>query len=249
MADMTGAAPRAIVALDVPSAADALALLQRLGPACDFVKIGNELFTAEGPAVVERTRASGRDVFLDLKFHDIPTTVRGGARNAAALGARLITAHASGGRRMLEAAVDGAGDSCGVLAVTVLTSLDAAELGDAWHREIASIGDEVLRLAGVARASGAHGVVCGGREAASVRARFGDELAVLVPGVRLAGAPSNDQARIVTPREAVESGASYIVLGRTVTAAPDPRAALALAREEMSETSRGRLHGPGSEHR
>lgn len=120
--------PRAIVALDFPGAEPAIALLARLGPAADFVKVGSELFTAAGPELVTRMRDERRDVFLDLKWHDIPTTVRNAARSASKLDVRLVTAHASGGRAMLDAAVEGAGASCGVLAVTVLTSLDAASL-------------------------------------------------------------------------------------------------------------------------
>ncbi|HEU4642838.1 MAG TPA: orotidine-5'-phosphate decarboxylase [Gemmatimonadaceae bacterium] len=223
MADMT---PRAIVALDVPSAERALSLVDRLGDACDFVKVGSELFTAAGPSVVQSLRDGGRDVFLDIKLHDIPNTVRGAARSAAALGARLLTVHASGGRAMVEAAVEGAGEGCGVLAVTVLTSLDAQALGAAWGRTVDDVMAEVLRLAEVARAAGAHGIVCSGAEAAGVHARFGDALRILVPGIRLPGGSAHDQRRVVTPEGAVRAGASYLVLGRAVTEASDPAAAL-----------------------
>jgi orotidine-5'-phosphate decarboxylase len=218
--------PRAIVALDVPTLAGAAALVERLGDACDFYKVGMELFTAEGPAVVSWLRARGRDVFLDLKFHDIPNTVRAATRSAARLGARLVTVHAYGGSAMLAAAVEGAGpqgaDGCGVLAVTVLTSHTAESLGATLGRAVTSAEDEVLRLAATARDAGAHGVVCSGHEAATVRAAFGSALRPLVPGVRLAGGASHDQARVVTPSEAARAGAAYVVLGRTVTAAPDP---------------------------
>jgi len=225
---------RAIVALDVPGAADAHALLERLGPGADFVKIGSELFTAAGPAVVSRMRAERRDVFLDLKWHDIPNTVRSAARSAAALDVRLATVHASGGRAMLEAAVEGAGHACGVMAVTVLTSLEAASLGDAWGRPIARVEDEVLRLAEMARAAGAHGIVCSGAEAAAVRAAFGDSLRLLIPGIRLPGGATHDQARVVTPEGALAAGASYLVLGRAVTAAADPRETLAAIRRTIA---------------
>ena len=224
---------RAIVALDVGRAAEASALTARLGAACDFVKVGLELFTAEGPAIVRAMRAERREVFLDLKLHDIPNTVRGAARSAAATGATLLTVHAGGGRAMLEAAVEGAGATCGVLAVTVLTSLDARALGDAWGRPIADVRDEVLRLAELAKSAGAHGIVCGGGEAAAVRDRFGGALATLVPGIRRAGASADDQARVTTPRDAVEAGARYLVLGRAVTGATDPAAELAAIRREM----------------
>jgi orotidine-5'-phosphate decarboxylase len=225
--------PRAIVALDVPDAAQAGVLLERLGPAADFVKIGSELFTAAGPELVARMRAEQRDVFLDLKWHDIPTTVRNAARSAAKLDVRLVTVHASGGRAMLDAAVEGAGSTCGVLAVTVLTSLDDLSLGQAWGRSIARIEDEVLRLAELARQAGAHGIVCSGAEAAAVRATYGNTLRLLVPGIRLAGGDAHDQARVVTPEAAVAAGASYLVLGRAVTAATDPREALAAVRHAL----------------
>ncbi len=230
---------RAIVALDVPGEADAVALVGRLGEACDFVKVGSELFTAAGPDVVaavrQRAWTSGgeRDVFLDLKLHDIPNTVRAAARRASDLGVRLLTAHASGGRTMLEAAVEGAGANCGVLAVTVLTSLDAAALGEAWGRQVSDVEEEVLRLADLTRAAGARGVVCSGTEAAAVRARHGDALEILVPGVRLAGSGTHDQKRVVTPGGAAAAGATYVVVGRTVTQDPDPRGALARVRTEL----------------
>ncbi len=230
-----GAGPRVspIVALDVASAEDALGLVRRLGDACRFYKVGSELFTAAGPAVVRALRDVGCDVFLDLKFHDIPTTVRQGVASAARLGARLTTVHASGGRAMLEAAVEGGGGQCGVLAVTVLTSLDAGALAAAWGRDGVQVEDEVERLAAAAAAAGAHGVVCGGSEVPRLRRRFGDVLRYLVPGLRLAGAAAHDQARVVTPAEAVAAGASYLVLGRAVTAAADPLAAMRAVRDEI----------------
>lgn len=217
----------AIVALDVPGPADALELVDYLGPRCRFYKIGNELFTASGPAIVGELQARRCDVFLDLKFHDIPNTVAGGVRSAASHGARLVTVHASGGRKMLEAAVDAAGEHCGVLAVTVLTSLSAADVAAAWGRgREVDVAIEVLRLAEVAAASGVHGIVCSGREAQAVRDRFGEQLAVLVPGVRAASSQAHDQARVVTPWEAAAAGARYVVAGRLVTAAPNRRVAM-----------------------
>jgi orotidine-5'-phosphate decarboxylase len=227
--------PEVIVALDVPHAAAATTLVESLGTDCRFLKVGSELFTAEGPSLVRALLDGGRDVFLDLKLHDIPNTVRAAARAAAALGARLLTVHTSGGRAMLEAAVEGAGARCGVLAVTVLTSLTPSALAESWGREGLDVEREVLRLAELAAAAGAHGVVCSGAEAAAVRERFGGRLRTLVPGVRLAGSATDDQARVVTPARAAAAGASYIVLGRTVTAAPDPRSALSRARAELGE--------------
>lgn len=217
---------RTIVALDVGSLTQVRTLVERIGEACDFYKVGSELFTAEGGAAVDLLRRAGKDVFLDLKFHDIPNTVRGAARSAAVLGARLLTVHASGGRAMLEAAVEGAGDECGVLAVTVLTSMDAPALSAVWGRPVDDIGAEVLRLAELARGAGAHGIVCSGAEAREVSERYGDALALLVPGIRLPGGDRHDQARVITPRAAVAAGARYLVLGRAVTGSADPVAAL-----------------------
>ena len=225
---------RAIIALDVPNRADQETLLDRLGPDADFVKVGSELFAAEGPEVVRQLRADRRDVFLDLKWHDIPNTVRNAARVAAALDVRLVTVHASGGRSMIEAAVEGAGHACGVMAVTVLTSLDDASLGEALGRPIASVQDEVLRLADLARRAGAHGIVCSGAEAAAVRAEFGNTLRILIPGIRLAGGAKHDQIRVVTPDMAVAAGASYLVVGRAVTTATDPREALATIKRAIA---------------
>lgn len=225
---------RAIIALDVPNAAEAESLLERLGPAADFVKVGNELFTAEGPRFVRQLRSERRDVFLDLKWHDIPNTVRNAARIAATLDVRLVTAHASGGRAMLEAAVEGAGYACGVLAVTVLTSLDAASLSEASGHSIARMEDEVLRLADLARRAGAHGIVCSGAEAEAVRATYGNTLRILIPGIRLSGGATHDQARVVTPEAAVAAGASYLVLGRAVTEATDPRETLSAVKRAVA---------------
>ena len=216
-----------IVALDYADAASAMEMVDCLRGHCRFFKIGHELFTAGGPRIVERVQAGGNEVFLDLKFHDIPNTVRGGVRSAAALGVRLVTVHAVGGQAMLEAAVEGAGEDCGVLAVTVLTSLSAAEVASAWGRDRVDVRSEVLRLADTAAAAGVHGLVCSGEEAAAVRDRFGGGLATLVPGIRLAGGATHDQARVVTPEAAVAAGARYIVVGRAVTAAADPVAAYA----------------------
>lgn len=217
---------RAIVALDRPDARAALTLVERIGTACDYYKVGNELFTSSGPQVVEALRALGKSVFLDLKLHDIPNTVGQTAARAASLGASLLTVHATGGKEMMEAAVAGAGDNCGILVVTILTSLDTSDIRLAWGRARLDLSREVLRLSGQAAAAGAHGVVCSGLEARSVSGEYGERLRLLVPGIRRPGDPSNDQRRTVTPLEAVRAGASYIVLGRTVTGAEDPAEAM-----------------------
>jgi orotidine-5'-phosphate decarboxylase len=225
-----------IVALDYFTLGDAVSIVRTLGTLCRFYKVGSELFTAAGPAAVTAVRDLGCDVFLDLKFHDIPNTVRAAVRTAAAQGVRLVTVHASGGRAMLEAAVEGAGrhQPCGVVAVTVLTSLTADVLGAAWGRVVPSVSDEVLRLAAVAADSGAHGIVCSGEEARAVRASFGDRLALVVPGIRLPQGAAHDQARVVTPAAARAAGARYVVVGRAVTGAPDPRGAMTAVLEQLS---------------
>ena len=211
-----------IVALDVPSADDALAVVRTLGERCRFYKVGNELFTAAGPSVVQRVRDTGARVFLDLKLHDIPNTVRGAARSAASLGANLLTVHGAGGSEMISAAVDGAGNQLGILVVTVLTSFDDRTLAEATGRADISTAAEVGRLAEVAARGGAHGIVCSGAEARAMRDRFGDRLALLIPGIRLSGGAAHDQRRVVTPAQAVAAGARYIVVGRAVTGAADP---------------------------
>ena len=222
-----------IVALDFPDAERALTLVQTLDERCRFYKVGSELFTASGADTIQWLRDTGCDVFLDLKFHDIPNTVAGAMRNVAAMGVRLATVHASGGLKMMQAAVDAAGPNCGVLAVTILTSLNDAQLGEAWGRDRVDVENEVLRLAELARSAGCHGIVCSGQEADAVRSRHGNALKLLVPGIRLKGDSAGDQSRIVTPSEAAASGATYIVVGRSVTGAPNPRDAMAAVSREV----------------
>lgn len=227
-----------IVALDFADVDQARRMVTTLGRDCRFYKVGLELFTAAGPDVVRWLRDQGCDVFLDLKFHDIPATMAGAAGSAARLGVRLLTVHAAAGPDGVRAAADAAGADCGVLAVTVLTSLDAATLGAVWGRG----GDlemdaEVLRLAALSADAGAHGIVCSGLEVAAVRARFGERLAPLVPGIRLAGGAAHDQARVVTPAAAAAAGARYLVLGRAVTAAADPVAAMREVHRQLGAVS------------
>jgi orotidine-5'-phosphate decarboxylase len=215
-----------IVALDFPDAERAMTLVQVLDEKCRFYKVGSQLFTESGADIVQWLRDTGCDVFLDLKLHDIPNTVSGAMHNIAKMGVKLATVHAAGGSKMMTAAVEAAGDSCGILAVTILTSLDDKMLGEAWGREGVDVEHEVLRLAELARSCGVHGVVCSGQEAQAVHSRHGNALKLLVPGVRLPGDPAGDQSRVVTPEAAVAAGASYLVLGRAVTTARDPRAAM-----------------------
>jgi orotidine-5'-phosphate decarboxylase len=214
-----------IVALDFWMADAALQMVDLLGDRCDFYKVGGELFTVAGPTIVRQLVARGKRVFLDLKFHDIPNTVEKAVAAAAELGASIVTVHASGGVRMIRAAVDIAGPGCEVFAVTVLTSLTGADLDQAWGGERGAQGDltpDVLRLARLAKGAGVAGVVCSGLEAPVLRDSFGASLKLLVPGVRLPGSDRGDQSRVVTPAEAARAGASYVVLGRTVTSADDP---------------------------
>jgi orotidine-5'-phosphate decarboxylase len=211
-----------IVAIDVADPGRAAELVSALGNDCAFYKVGSELFTSAGRRAVDVVRNAGKQVFLDLKFHDIPNTVGAACRESSAMGASMVTVHAAGGPRMIAAAVEGAGPECGVLAVTVLTSIDAAELESILGRPVGSMADEVSRLASMARESGAHGVVCSGHEAARLRSENGAGFALLVPGIRLAGGAQHDQKRVMTPSQAAAAGATHLVIGRAVTGAADP---------------------------
>jgi orotidine-5'-phosphate decarboxylase len=226
--------PTPIIALDVPDAPGAFALLDRVGAGAEFVKIGLQLFVAEGPWIVRAMRERGLRVFLDLKLHDIPNTVAHAVKSAAALDVELLTVHAAGGEAMLRAAAEAAqGHGLTLLGVTVLTSLSEVEVAQAWGRESLSVEDEVERLARLADECGIGGVVASVHEIAAVRRAAGEDLRVLTPGIRLAGDDAGDQARVATPSDAARLGADYVVLGRSVTAAPDPAAALARAVQEM----------------
>lgn len=216
-----------IVALDQPSADEALALVDRLGPEAGFYKVGLELFTRSGPGVVRELGTRGKRVFLDLKLHDIPNTVARAVEAAGTLGVELLTVHAAGGTSMLEAARAAAPEGLKVLGVTVLTSLTVSEVEGAWGREITSIRDEVGRLAGLAHQCGLHGVVASALEAGWVRRTLDPPFLVVTPGIRPAGSAVGDQKRVATPAEAVLAGADYLVVGRPVTQAADPAAALA----------------------
>jgi len=210
-----------IVALDFPSDHEALNLIDRLGDAVRFYKIGLQLFTKCGPPVVERIKATGAKVFLDLKFHDIPNTVKHSVTSACELGADLMTIHLTGGAKMIKAAVDGLGNSQSlVLGVTVLTSSNRETL-----REVAiesEVPDQVLRLAKLGVENGLRGVVASPLEIALLRQSIGDQLTIVTPGVRPVWAEANDQQRTMTPGEAVRTGANYLVIGRPITAHADP---------------------------
>jgi orotidine-5'-phosphate decarboxylase len=227
---------RLIVALDFPSAADALRLADSLSGICTWFKVGLELFIAAGPTVVTDLKKRGFSVFLDLKLHDIPNTVAGAVRSAAATGADMLTVHASGGPAMLAAAVEAASaiaHPLELLAVTVLTSMDSEQL-DAIGIA-AEPADQVARLARLAADSGLRGIVCSPNEVTKLRHIFGDTVLLVTPGIRPAGADVQDQKRIATPAKAIEDGASYLVVGRPITQAPDPRAAAATIQREIAE--------------
>jgi len=215
---------RLIVALDVSTAAAAQRIVAAVGDSVLTYKVGMQLYTAEGPRVARDLIAAGRRVFLDLKYHDIPNTVAGAVSEAAKLGVSMLTVHAAGSGKMLRAAVEAAAARPGlmVLAVTVLTSLDGYDLDKIGIR--GSVEDSVVRLATIALANGCHGVVTSAREASTLRAELGNRFAIVTPGVRPAGTNAGDQVRIVTPAEAIASGASHIVVGRPITDAADPAA-------------------------
>lgn len=222
-----------IVALDLPSRALALEMVDRLGGEADFYKVGLELFTREGPKVVQDLHDRGKRVFLDLKLMDIPNTVAGAVAAASDLGVELLTLHGQGGPRMMEAAVAQAGPTTRLLAVTVLTSLSPDEIETVWDRPVGSVRREVLRLARLARGVGVHGVVASPLEAGELRTALGPEALVVTPGIRLAGGDHHDQNRVATPGAAVDAGASHLVVGRGITQAPDPREALERVRSSM----------------
>jgi orotidine-5'-phosphate decarboxylase len=222
--------PKVFVALDFPRAVDALSLVERLRPADCGLKVGKELFVTAGPDPVRRMVERGFAVFLDLKFHDIPNTAASACAAAARLGVAMLNVHASGGRAMMSAAreaVDRAasGPRPLLIAVTVLTSLDDADMRDLGVAEGAQA--QALRLARLTRACGLDGVVCSAQEAPQLRAACGPGFKLVTPGIRPADAAADDQARIVTPEAAVANGADYLVIGRPITQARDPVAMLA----------------------
>lgn len=232
---MSDAGPPIIVALDYGQAAPALALARRLDPARCRLKVGKQLFTREGPQIVGRLQELGFAIFLDLKFHDIPNTVAGACRAAAELGVWMVNVHASGGRRMLEAAresVDRTPKPPLLIAVTVLTSLDAGDLHDT------GVGGEpaeqVTRLARLAHGCGLDGVVCSPTDLQVLAAALPPEFLRVTPGVRPSGEDDGDQKRVATPARAIADGAHYLVIGRPITQAADPAAALAAIEAQVS---------------
>ncbi|OOG25191.1 orotidine 5'-phosphate decarboxylase [Thioalkalivibrio denitrificans] len=233
--------PKVIVALDFPDPGDALSFARRLSPGSCRLKVGFELFVSGGPALVESLQEAGFEVFLDLKFHDIPNTVASACRAAARQGVWMMNVHASGGRRMLEAAREAVNSEIHrplLIAVTVLTSMDAGDLAELGYQgEVSALAES---LAGLARDGGLDGVVCSAQEAPLLRARSGPGFLLVTPGIRPASAAGDDQRRVMTPADAMRSGASYLVVGRPVTRAEDPVAAL----EEINADVRAALQSP-----
>jgi orotidine-5'-phosphate decarboxylase len=224
------------VALDYPREDAAWALIEQLDAGMCRLKIGKEMFTRLGPAFVERVIGRGFDVFLDLKYHDIPNTVAAACEAAADLGVWMMNVHASGGRRMMETAMDRLAQRAQrplLIAVTILTSLSQEELAEIGYR--GSAEENVLRLAGLARDSGLDGVVCSPREAAPLRERVGGDFLLVTPGVRPASASLDDQTRVMTPADAMRAGSSYLVVGRPITGAADPLAALQAINAEIAD--------------
>ena len=226
---------RVIVALDYPDAQAALALVDRLEPGSCRLKVGKELFTRAGPALVEELRDKGFDIFLDLKYHDIPNTVASACHAAADLGVWMLNVHALGGARMLSAAREGisrAGHNSLLIAVTILTSMDEedlAEIGLAGTPE-----ENVLRLAALAAECGLDGVVCSSREAGLLREQHGTDFQLVTPGIRPTGSETGDQRRVMTPVEAIRNGSDYLVIGRPVTQADDLVSVLRTINSELS---------------
>ncbi len=232
----TAPAPHVIVALDYPSADAARAFVARVDPQLCRLKVGKELFTRSGPALVEELVGQGFDVFLDLKFHDIPNTVGQACAAAADLGVWMMNVHASGGRRMMVAAREALEQRGGtrplLIGVTVLTSMGAEDLAEVGVP--VAPADQVMRLADLARAAGLDGVVCSPKESALLRHRLGEDFLLVTPGVRPAGSDIGDQKRVLTPAEAIRQGCDYLVIGRPVTQAGDPVAVLRSIHAEIT---------------
>jgi orotidine-5'-phosphate decarboxylase len=219
--------PKIIVAMDYAQAAPALALVERLQPSLCRLKVGKELFTAAGPQLVEQMQRRGFEVFLDLKFHDIPNTTAQACKAAAALGVWMVNVHALGGKRMLDAAREALSNvehRPKLIAVTVLTSMAQEDLNGIGISDTPA--QMVARLGQLAHDSGLDGVVCSAQEAPLLRQQCGKDFCLVTPGIRPANAAANDQSRIMTPRAALENGASYLVIGRPITQAADPLLAL-----------------------
>jgi orotidine-5'-phosphate decarboxylase len=228
---MTKNAEKIIVALDVPTKKEALGLVEQLREQVFFFKIGLQLYTAEGPEVVREVLRTGAKVFLDLKLYDIPNTVARAVESALGLGVEMLTVHLSGGEAMTRAAVAAAGSKLSILGVTVLTSLDEPMLRQLGIKP--TIEEQVLRLAKIGAAVGVDGLVVSPEEIEVIRGQFGDHFVIVVPGIRPPWTDAGDQKRIMTPREAINAGADYLVIGRPIIAHKNPREAVAKILEEL----------------
>ena len=223
---------RLIVALDVPTQTEALELVRELSPEVGFFKIGLQLYTAGGPEIVRAVLATGAKVFLDLKLHDIPNTVGRAVESASRLGVQMVTIHLSGGEEMIRAAIDGRQHDMSILGVTVLTSASEQTLRETGVSD--KIDNHVLRLAKLGVTAGIDGVVASPHEIKMLRAEFADQIKIVVPGIRPSWSEAGDQKRVMTPREAFQNGADYLVIGRPVIAHPSPCAAVAKILSELS---------------
>jgi orotidine-5'-phosphate decarboxylase len=228
-----------IVPLDLSSLSDALELVERLGDEVSYFKVGHQLFTAEGPAVVRELKSRGKKVFLDLKFLDIPNTVRQGVESAVGLGADLCTVHVAGGADMMAAAAEAAGTETLVVGVTLLTSMTVTDVEAVWNREITALREEAVRLAMMASEAGLGGVVCSPPEVRAIRRAVGVNFKIVTPGIRFTDGDAHDQARVGTPGFAASDGSDYLVIGRAITGADDPVAAYQLARNEIAAALEG----------
>jgi orotidine-5'-phosphate decarboxylase len=224
---------RLIVALDFPTKSKALALVSSLSGSASTYKIGLQLYTAEGPEIIRAVAATGAKIFLDLKLHDIPSTVAKAVAAAAELGVQMLTVHLSGGRAMLEAAVEARSPNLSLLGVTVLTSATPETLSETGVNS--GIEEQVLRLAELGKKSGIDGLITSPHEVRILRERLGYQMKLITPGIRPSWAAANDQKRFTTPNEALKSGADYLVIGRPITADPDPPAAIERLLEEIAD--------------
>jgi len=230
--------PKIIVALDYPTEAKAFKLVDQLDSNLCRLKVGKEMFTLLGPAFVEKVQAKGFEVFLDLKYHDIPNTVAKACQAAASLGVWMLNVHASGGRRMMEAAAEAVANTQNkphLIAVTVLTSMSQDDLLELGINETPA--EQALKLAALAKSSGMGGVVCSAQEASSMQKLLGNDFLLVSPGIRPVGSKADDQRRIMTPVDALKAGSNYLVIGRPITQSDDPLGILRTINSEISTLS------------
>ncbi|OOE77080.1 orotidine-5'-phosphate decarboxylase [Salinivibrio sp. ML290] len=231
--------PKVIVALDYANMNHALAFAEKIEPGSCRLKVGKEMFTLFGPALIKQLHAGGHEVFLDLKFHDIPNTCARAVAAAAELGVWMVNVHAAGGERMMvaarEALVPYGGNRPWLIGVTVLTSMTAVDLADSGIQ--ISPQAQVQRLAGLTQQAGLDGVVCSAQEASLLKTQCGDAFKLVTPGIRPAGSDKGDQRRVMTPEQAVQAGSDYLVIGRPVTQAADPAAVLASINQSLNDQS------------